>query len=137
MFNKYADLILLLLILVEFLRIYSNIRLSQKNKNLKEEKQILLDAVLNSSKNNSTLKTESSRILHIMLSNAERIQRLEERHEQVDHIMSHVLHISNIIGPGEKRIDGLIIIEELRQRAKFAEELEKCQIDPQEFYQGD
>lgn len=134
MLNKYVDIILSGLILAVFLQFYLIYKLSKRNKALETTNEDL-------DKENIALHKEikSINILNakVSLSNADKIWCLEEKMDQVHHIMANVLFVSNLIDNNGEGADRIVVIEELRQSVKYAEELSKRQVNPEDFYQGD
>lgn len=134
MLNKYVDLILSGLIVAVIFQFYLIYKLSKRNKVLEQSNE-------DKDKENVELHKEigSINILNakVSLSNVDRIWCLEEKMDQVHHIMANVLFVSNLIDNNGQGTDRIVVIEELRQSVKYAEELSKRQVNPEDFYRGD
>lgn len=138
MFNQYADLILLLATTVKVLTILVVIMLLIKVDKLEKINKKVI-------KRNTTLSDENigwrsiiPRTIRVGEANARDIKALSEQQQHLNKYMGQVLGVSNLIPNEELGIEASDIIEELRERVKWAEELEKYQeTDENNFYKGD
>ena len=67
----------------------------------------------------------------------EDISNNKEQIGQLHKWLGTVLNISNLIPNESEGIDAACIIDELRERVKWAEEVEKQNIDEENYYKGD
>ncbi len=136
MLEKYADLIILILglglviaiILIVFLFKAVNL-LQSENKLIKRENRKIKSE-------NTIFHTTISRILQVIQSNADEINCLRQQMNQVHQWLGEVLSVSNLIRSEKDGIDSNIVIEELRQRVKWAEEKKAQRIDDDDYYEG-
>jgi|GEM_PF-6798010 len=103
--------------------------LKQENKLIKNESRKL-------NANNKVLHSSIARILIVVQSGADEIVCLRQQMNQVHQWLGEVLSISNLIR-SEEGIDNTTVIEELRQRVKWAEEEEHQRVDDRDYYKGD
>lgn len=137
MLNKYVDSILIFLGLAAIAQFYLLFNLSRDNNKLKKINKELLDLVGIFNQGNGAARSTNSRVLTVIQSNAEDIKNLKKQMGQVHKWLGDVLGISNLIPNKEEGIDATFIIEELQQRVEWAKELERRQINEEEFYKGD
>lgn len=135
MFNKYIDLILSIVVIVQLIEIYLTITLSRKNNSLEKINKALRGDNLVFNKGNSMARATTSKVLNIVQLNANDINQLKLQMEQVHTLLGQVLNVSNLI-PSEGKTDTASRIEELRQLVKFSEELAKHKIDETNYYKG-
>lgn len=137
MLDKYAELIILILgvglitAIVLIIILFKTIGLLRvENKLIKQENRKIKS-------DNSLFHTAIARILQVIQSNADEITCLRKQMNQVHQWLGEVLSISNLIRSEEAGIDSSVVIEELRQRVKWAKEREKQQTNESDFYKGD
>jgi hypothetical protein len=138
MFNKYADLILLIIVLIEVVRIYLTIKAHKKNSELltkeKREKDKLIEIILELNPNKTTAATANSRNLQLMILNTERINTLEQQMTLINYWLAE-LNISNLIPAKDRDPNIDNIIEEMRQRVDWVKKRQQ-NINEKDFYQG-
>ena len=74
------------------------------------------------------------RVIDLLLAND---ANTEKQMSQLHKWLGTVLNISNLIPNESEGIDAACIIDELRERVKWAEEVEKQNIDEENYYKGD
>lgn len=137
MFNQYADLILLIATLVEVLTIILIIVLLQEVKALKETNAILKTREERAVKENLNWRAIIPKTIRLSEANAQDIKDLSGQQQILNRFVGEVLNVSNLIPNKEFGVEVSDIIEELRERVQWAQELEKYQADNNDFYQGD
>lgn len=137
MFNQYADLILLIATLVEVLTIILIIVLLQEVKALKETNAILKTREERAVKENLNWRAIIPKTIRLSEANAQDIKDLSGQQQILNRFVGEVLNVSNLIPNKEFGVEVSDIIEELRERVQWAQELEKYQTDNNDFYQGD
>ena len=80
---------------------------------------------------------EIPRIVRVIDLILEDISNNKEQIGQLHKWLGTVLNISNLIPNESEGIDTAYIIDELRERVKWAEEVEKQNIDEENYYKGD
>jgi superfamily I DNA/RNA helicase len=138
MFNQYADLILLIATTVEALTILVVILLLIKVDNLEKINKRIIKRNITLRDENIGWRSTIPRTIRVGEANAKDIKTLSEQQQHLNKFMGQVLNISNLIPNEELGIEASDIIEELRERVKWAEELEKYkETDEENFYKGD
>lgn len=137
MFTQYGDLFLLAGAIAVMFNTYLIIHLLKEIKELKRVNKELVDRNKKLNKVNGIWRFDAPQILRVTELNAEEIKCLKEQMDLVNKWLGDVLNISNLIPSKESGIEATDVIEELRQRRKWYEELQEKQIDESNFYQGD
>ncbi|MEG3875774.1 hypothetical protein QT972_00120 [Microcoleus sp. herbarium7] len=126
-----GNILISVLNLVLFIKQVKRTNLVEKNNKKIQEINLKLGTIL--SKTNTT----NSRILMAFQNQENRIKCLEAQMAQVHEYLGKVLGVSKLIFFDDSLNERIDIIEELRQRVKWAEEIEKQQTDDSDFYKGD
>ncbi len=137
MFTQYGDLFLLAGAIAVMFNTYLIIHLLKEIKELKRVNKELVDRNKKLNKVNGIWRFDAPQILRVTELNAEEIKCLKEQMDLVNKWLGDVLNISNLMPSKESGIEATDVIEELRQRRKWYEELQEKQIDESNFYQGD
>ncbi len=141
MISKYVDLILWVSILGAMLTIYLIFlvnNLTKELKNLRKINELLGKVNGGLAKENKVWRVDAPKILMIGEINADDIKCLKEQVALINRWLADVLNISNLIPSKEAGIEASDIIDELKQRIKWNEEIAN-QRDKDEsiFYKGD
>ncbi len=137
MLTQYADLILLIATIVEILTIFLIIVLLREIKTLKKINAISRLREERAVKENISWRSMIPKTIRIGEANAENIKTLSGQQQILNRFVGEVLNVSNLIPNKEFGVEVSDIIEELRARVKWAQELEKYQANNDDFYQGD
>lgn len=137
MINKYADLILLLDFSSQVFTTTLIIYLLLKINHLLETNKDIISSSTKLNKETTKYRIRIPKILTVVEANADDIGRLKQQMNQVHEWLGSVLNISNFIPDKNNQIDSSPVIEELRERVKWSEELEKQKKDETDFYNGD
>lgn len=136
MFNQYAYLILLIAAIV-IAAISLIIVLLREIKTLKETNAILRVREERAVKENIIWRNIIPKTIRLSETNAKDIKDLSEQQQILNRFVGQVLNVSNLIPNKEFGVEVSDIIEELRERVHWAQELEKYQSNNNDFYQGD
>lgn len=136
MFNQYAYLILLIATIV-IVAISLIIVLLREIKTLKETNAILRVREERAVKENIIWRNIIPKTIRLSETNAKDIKDLSEQQQILNRFVGQVLNVSNLIPNKEFGVEVSDIIEELRERVHWAQELEKYQSNNNDFYQGD
>lgn len=136
MFGKYADLVILMLVLSQVLTIILVYFLLRKINNSDKKIKILETKIRELNGIISVLKTTVTRVLQVVVSNADEIVCLRRQMNQVHGWLGDVLSISNLIRSEKEGIDSVAIIEELRERVKWARKRQD-ELNDDDYYKGD
>lgn len=136
MLNKYADLIILALNLGLITAITLIVVLFKKVNLLQSENNLIRRENRKIKSENSIFHATIQRILQVIQSNADEITCLRKQMNQVHQWLGEVLSVSNLIRSEKEGIDSTVVIEELRQRVKWAKEKEDRQINEDDYYRG-
>lgn len=137
MFTQYADLILLMMTIIETLTIFLVIMLLNKVNRLERINKLLQSRETSIVTENVGWRTIIPKAIRVSTLNAEDIKSIKEQQALVNRWLGEVLNISNLIPAKEYGIEVSDIIEELRQRVKWQEEIERQQLNDSDFYKGD
>ena len=137
MFNQYADLILLIATIVEILTIVLIVILLQEVKVLKKTNAILKAKEERAAKENISWRNIIPKAIRLGEANAKDIKDLSGQQQILNRFVGEVLNVSNLIPNKEFGVEVADVIEELRERVQWAQELAKYQADNNDFYKGD
>ena len=135
MFN-YNSVFIVVLFVVVGLTIANVIAILTEIKNLKQTIKELVDINKKLRDKDKKYAQEVPRIIRaidLILSN---VSNNKEQIGQLHKWLGMVLNISNLIPNESEGIDATYIIDELRERVKWAEEVEKRNVDEENYYKG-
>lgn len=135
MFN-YNSVFIVVLFVVVGLTIANVIAILTEIKNLKQIIKELVDINKKLRDKDKKYAQEVPRIIRaidLILSN---VSNNKEQIGQLHKWLGMVLNISNLIPNESEGIDATYIIDELRERVKWAEEVEKRNVDEENYYKG-
>lgn len=133
----HGDLILMIVSVGVVLIAIIVIMLLKEIKNLKLIITELIDINTKIRKKTLDHSQDIPRLIRAVDLNVRDISNIKEQMKQVHHWLGEVLNISNLIPNEDKGISAAWIVDELRQRRKWNEELESRRIDDEEYYKGD
>lgn len=136
MLNKYAEWIVIALTLITGYNTLVNANQDKEINDLKKANLSLSKENIRLKKKNSVWRVEAPRILRIGELNASNIKDLNEQQQLLNKYLGQVLNVSNLIPNKELGIEASDIIEELRQRVRWNEEVEAQHHDEEEYYKG-
>lgn len=132
MFGKYDDFVLIGLVVGQLV-IISLIIIDRferkKNKMLKDENRLL--------ERENYLLRSLPELLAIVEQNSKVLKNRGDQIDQIHQYFSEVLQISNLISCHEKNADPTIVIAELRERIRWAEETRNYHAENIVYYQPD
>lgn len=137
MLSQYADLVLLIIVVTIFLLLLLVIILLNKVNNVEKENKSLRLQNTTFRTQNIFLHNTHLKMLQVVGLNVEDIKSLKQQMALVNKWLGEVLNISNLIPNKEQGIESSDIINELRQRINWYEEVGKYRIDDSDFYKGD
>lgn len=135
MFN-YNSVFIVVLFVVVGLTIANVIAILTEIKNLKQIIKELVDINKKLRDKDKKYAQEVPRIIRaidLILSN---VSNNKKQIGQLHKWLGMVLNISNLIPNESEGIDATCIINELRERVKWAEEVEKRNVDEENYYKG-
>lgn len=133
MFGQYNDLVLTILILGQITIIY----LIASDRSEKQKNKILSDTNRKLEKENALLRFSIPRLTMLVEQNSERINQRGKQVDQINTYLGEVLQISNLIRFEDKGLDPTAIIEELKEKIRWAEETRKHQSNNTDYFQAD
>lgn len=137
MLSEHTELILGIVIAIVGYNTLSTIGLKEQLSDVKRINTNLLKANKKLNEKNSIWRIEAPKILRVGELNANNIRDLSDQQQLLNKFVGEVLNVSNLIPSKELGIETIHIIEELRQRVQWAEEVEKHQVNDSDFYTGD
>lgn len=133
MFGKYNDLILAVLILGQITIIY----LIASDRSEKQKNKVLADTNRNLERENALLRFSIPRLTMLVQGFSESDNRRKKQVEQIQKYLGEVLEISNLISFEEQGLDPTVVIDELKERLRWAEETRKHQSNNTDYFQAD
>lgn len=121
MFGKYADLILVALILGQA----TVICLLLLSRSATENRKILAAKNKKLEKENSTLKFVLPRLVKLVEQNRDDLEQRGKQIDQVNTYLGDVLGISDLVGFDREELTAADIVQELKEKIKWAEETRK------------
>lgn len=129
MFGKYNDLILMMLILGQL----TIICLILSDRSEKSKNKILATTNRTLEKKVALYEFSLPRITMLVDQLVDDVKQRGKQIDQINRYLGEVLEISNLIGFERKEMNADDIIQELKERLKWAEEARKYQISPDYF----
>jgi len=137
MFTQYVDLILLIIVITVFLLLLLVIIVLNKVNNVEKENKSLRLQNATFRTQNIFLHNTHLKFLQAVGLNVEDISTLKQQMNLVNRWLGEVLNISNLIASKENGIETADIINELKQRIAWYEEVSQNRVSDNEFYKGD
>ncbi|MEG4149266.1 hypothetical protein [Microcoleus sp. Pol12B5] len=122
---------------MEIFTIFLIVILLRDLKTVKAANAILKTREERAVKENITWRNIIPKTIRLSEANAENIKTLSGQQQILNRFVGEVLNVSNLIPNKEFGVEVSDIIEELRERVRWAQELEKYQSNNNDFYQGD
>ena len=134
---KYDSMLIAVLFIAVGLTVIIVIAVLTEIKGLKQIIKELVDINKKLRDKDKKYSQEIPRIVRAIDLILEDISNNKEQIGQLHKWLGTVLNISNLIPNESEGIDAACIIDELRERVKWAEEVEKQNIDERNYYEGD